>query len=121
MNKRDFSYHRERLPAKKIIDSSKEQRNRESLRCGCKAIVRIKLKKSCDIFPEEWQVIQFISHHNHKLLSHEEVRFLTSYRNISKEDKQILLLRKASLLVRQIMREMELDKNLSFADATVVK
>jgi hypothetical protein len=45
------------------------------------------------------------------------VRFLSSYRNISKEDeKRILLLKEADLSVKQIMRVMELEKNIKHGD-----
>ncbi|KAK2434359.1 protein FAR1-RELATED SEQUENCE [Trifolium repens] len=77
----------------------------------------IKLKKSFEIFPEEWQVTEFISNHNHDLLPPDQVRFLSSYRNISKEDeKQILLLKEADLSVKQIMCVMELEKNIKHGD-----
>ncbi|WJX12219.1 hypothetical protein P8452_02741 [Trifolium repens] len=95
----------------------KEQRNRQSSRCGCKASMTIKLKKSFEIFPEEWQVTEFISNHNHDLLPPDQVRFLSSYRNISKEDeKRILLLKEVDLSVKQIMRVMELEKNVKHGD-----
>ncbi|XP_017221158.1 protein FAR1-RELATED SEQUENCE 11-like [Daucus carota subsp. sativus] len=113
VNRRDFFCHREGFPDKKIVDVNKNQRNRESIRCGCKASIRIILKRSFEIFPEEWHVTRFVAEHNHKLLPPDQVRFLPSYRAISKEDEeQILLYKEAGLSVRQIMRVMELEKNM---------
>ncbi|GKB13419.1 protein FAR1-related sequence 11 [Tanacetum coccineum] len=52
--------------------------------------------------------------HNHELLSTNEVRFLPSYRSITTEDeKRILFLKEGGLSIRQIMRVMELEKNVS--------
>jgi hypothetical protein len=117
MHRRDLFCYREGFPDKKNHDPSKEQRNRQSSRCGCKASMTIKLKKSFEIFPEEWQVTEFISNHNHDLLPPDQVRFLSSYRNISKEDeKRILLLKEVDLSVKQIMRVMELEKNVKHGD-----
>lgn len=117
MHRRDLFCHRGGFPDKKIQDPSKEQRNRPSSRCGCKASMTIKLKKSFEIFPEEWQVIEFISNHNHDLLPSDQVHFLASYRKISKEEeKRILLLKEADLSVKQIMRVMELEKNVKHGD-----
>lgn len=56
VNMRDFFCHREVYPEKKIVDPNQDQRNRESAKCGCKASLRITLKKSFEIFPEEWHV-----------------------------------------------------------------
>ncbi|XP_074306595.1 protein FAR1-RELATED SEQUENCE 11-like [Silene latifolia] len=58
-------------------------------------------RKSGFSIRREWHVTQFNSHHNHQLLSPIQVRFLHSYRSISKEDEQQLLLYKnAGLSVR---------------------
>ena len=117
VNRRDFFCHREGFPDKKIVDVNKNQRNRESTRCGCKASIRILLKRSFEIFPEEWHVTRFVVEHNHKLLPPDQVRFLPSYRAISKEDEeQILLYKEAGLSVRQIMRVIELEKNMRHRD-----
>ncbi|XP_074277291.1 protein FAR1-RELATED SEQUENCE 11-like [Silene latifolia] len=79
--------------------------------------MRITLKKSCDIFLEEWHVTEYKSSHNHALLSPLLVRFLPSYRTISKEDeRQLLLYKEAGLSVKQIMRVMELEKNVPHGD-----
>ncbi|XP_074314717.1 protein FAR1-RELATED SEQUENCE 11-like [Silene latifolia] len=122
MVRRDFFCHREGFPRVKMVEPSKEQRNRPSTRCGCNALMRITLKKSCDIFLEKWHVTQFNSHHNHQLLSPIQVRFLPSYRSISKEDEQQLLLYKnAGLSVRQIIRVMELQKNVKYGDLPFFK
>ncbi|KEH25041.1 hypothetical protein MTR_6g014355 [Medicago truncatula] len=92
-------------------------KNNEIDNLGCKASMTIKLKKSFEIFPEEWQDIEFISSHNHNLLPSDQVHFLASYRKISKEDgKRILLLKEADLSVKQIMRVMELEKNVKHGD-----
>ncbi|XP_071695857.1 protein FAR1-RELATED SEQUENCE 11-like [Rutidosis leptorrhynchoides] len=112
-NRRDFVCHREGHPRVKLVDYSKKQRNRGSTRCDCKAHMRIKLRRINEIFPEEWQVTTFVMDHTHDLLSTREVRFLPSYRNITTEDKnRILLLKEPGLSVRQIMRVMELEKNI---------
>ncbi|KAL6501354.1 hypothetical protein OROHE_025001 [Orobanche hederae] len=120
--RRDFFCHREGFPEEKILEPSKEQRNRQSSRCGCKAVLRITLKKAYDIFPEEWHVTQFNSHHTHELLPPALVRFLPYYRTISDDDKQqILLYKEAGLSVKQIMRVMELQKNVKHGDLTFLQ
>ncbi|KAK9713996.1 hypothetical protein RND81_06G064200 [Saponaria officinalis] len=117
MFKRDFVCHREGFANKKIVEFSKEQRNRSSSRCGCLALMRMTLKKSNGIFPEEWHVTQYKSEHNHELLLPIQVRFLPAYRTISKEDeKQLLLYKDAGLTVKQIMRVMEFQKNVRHGD-----
>ncbi|XP_071728846.1 protein FAR1-RELATED SEQUENCE 11-like [Rutidosis leptorrhynchoides] len=96
-----------------MVDHSKQQRNRGSTRCECNAYMRIKLRRINEIFPKEWQVTSFNIEHNHDLLSTEEVRFLPSYRSITNEDeKRITMLKEVGLSVKQIMRVMELEKNL---------
>ncbi|KAL6576654.1 hypothetical protein OROMI_010930 [Orobanche minor] len=120
--RRDFFCHIEGFPEKKILEPSKEQRNRQSSRCGCKAVLRITLKKAYDIFPEEWHVTQFNSRHTHELLQPALVRFLPSYRTISDDDKQqILLYKEVGLSVKQIMRVMELQKNVKHGDLTFLQ
>jgi hypothetical protein len=86
-----FSVTEKDFQEKKNHDPSKEQQNRQSARCGCKAAMTIKLKKSFEIFPKELQVIELISNHNHDLLPPDQVRFLASYRNISEEDEKKIL------------------------------
>ncbi|GKC67363.1 protein FAR1-related sequence 11 [Tanacetum coccineum] len=79
--------------------------------------MRLTLKRSFDIFPEEWHVTKFIKDHNHELLSHEHMRFLPVNRIITPEDKQkILLYKEAGLKVREIIRVMELLKNVKHRD-----
>ena len=79
------------------MDPSKEQRNRESLKCRCKAHLRIVLRRSFDIFPQEWHVTKFIIDHNYELLAPSKVRFLPSNRIITKEDEDhIQLLKEAN-------------------------
>ncbi|PWA76481.1 protein FAR1-RELATED SEQUENCE 11 [Artemisia annua] len=68
----DFFCHREGFLEGKVVDYSKKQRNRGSSRCGCKAHMRIKLKRINEIFLEEWQVVEFVAEHNHVLLSTKE-------------------------------------------------
>ena len=41
--RRDFFCHQEGKPPLKFVDQSKEQRNRKSLKCRCKAHLRIAL------------------------------------------------------------------------------
>ena len=73
----------------------------------------VTLRRSFDIFPEEWQVTLFKDDHNHKLLSPKQVRFLPTYRSIDKEtEKRTLLLKEAGLSVRQIMHIIELETNV---------
>ncbi|XP_074293392.1 protein FAR1-RELATED SEQUENCE 11-like [Silene latifolia] len=84
--------------------------------------MRITLKKSCDIFIEEWHVTEYKSSHNHELLAPFQVRFLPSYRTISKEDEQQLLLYKeAGLSVKQIICVMKLEKNVPHGDLPFFK
>ena len=37
-------------------------------------VLRITLKQSFDIFPQEWHVTVLVKQHNHPMLSHEELR-----------------------------------------------
>ena len=67
--RRNFFCHREGRQPLKIVDPSKEQRNRKSLKCGCKAHLTIVLRKSVDIIPRKWHVTMFVVDHNHELLS----------------------------------------------------
>jgi hypothetical protein len=111
--RRDFFCHWEGKQPLKIMEPSKEQRNRESSKCGCNTHLRITLRKSSNIFPQEWHVTKFIVNHNHELLYISKVRFLPANRVITKDDEEyILLLKEVGLSVRQIMRVMELEKNV---------
>jgi len=111
--RRDIFCHREGKASLKIMEPSKEQRNRQSSKCECKAHLRIKLQKYHDIFPAEWRVTSFIVEHNHGLLTQTEVRFLPAYRIILEDDRErIFLLKEGGLSVRQIMRVIELEKNV---------
>ncbi|KAH7848663.1 hypothetical protein Vadar_005885 [Vaccinium darrowii] len=113
VKRRDYCCQYEGKAPLKLFDPSKEQRNRISVKCGCKARMRITLRKSCDIFPQEWQVTQFVREHNHELLTPLEVQFLPANRIIIKEDEdRILLLKEGGLSVKQIMRIMELEKGI---------
>ncbi|KAF7124416.1 hypothetical protein RHSIM_Rhsim12G0119700 [Rhododendron simsii] len=113
VQRRDFCCQCEGKAPLKLCDPSKEQRKRKSVRCGCKARMRITLRKSFDIFPQEWQVSEFVKDHNHELLTPLEVRFLPANRKIVKKDEdRILLLKKGGLAVTQIMRVMELEKGI---------
>ncbi|GAA0176266.1 hypothetical protein LIER_29287 [Lithospermum erythrorhizon] len=61
----------------------------------------------------EWHVTKYADLHNHNLLPSEEEHFLPSYCVIEKEDeKLILLLKEASLSIRQILRVLELEKKV---------
>ncbi|KAI5407870.1 hypothetical protein KIW84_053927 [Lathyrus oleraceus] len=60
VSKRDFFCHREGRTSLKIIEPSKEQRNRESTRCECKAHLRISLQKTHDMFPSGLSVRQLM-------------------------------------------------------------
>ncbi|CAL5191621.1 unnamed protein product [Lathyrus oleraceus] len=113
VSRRDFFCHREGRTALKIIEPSKEQRNRESTRCECKAHLRISLQKTHDMFPSEWRVTTFVVEHNHTLLTQSEVRFLPANRIISDDySERIFLLKEGGLSVRQLMRVIELEKNV---------
>ncbi|KAL2930387.1 Protein FAR1-RELATED SEQUENCE 11, partial [Bienertia sinuspersici] len=105
-----------------VVDLSKSQRHRESSRCECKAHMRITLKRCFDIFPEEWHVTNFVKEHNHELLSPEEMRFLPSNRTISQEEeKQILLYKEVGFSVRQIIRVMELEKDIKHGELSFIE
>lgn len=65
--RRDFYCHRAGKKTLKVVDLCKPQRNKESSRCECKAHMRITLKKSFDIFPEEWHVTKILKQHNHEM------------------------------------------------------
>ncbi|XP_074342210.1 protein FAR1-RELATED SEQUENCE 11-like [Apium graveolens] len=73
IKRRDFVYHREGLQLSKMVDPVLKQRNTPSTRCDCKAHMRVTLKKSFEIFPEQWHVTEFIVTHNHELFSQEEI------------------------------------------------
>ncbi|KAL2933737.1 Protein FAR1-RELATED SEQUENCE 11 [Bienertia sinuspersici] len=93
------------------IDPNKELRNRVSTKCICNAHLHIKLRRSNEIFPEEWHVNTLTQEHNHALLSQSQVRFLPANRMISPEDEKcILLLKEAGLAVRQIIRVLDIEK-----------
>ncbi|KAL4588647.1 hypothetical protein LXL04_001539 [Taraxacum kok-saghyz] len=118
---RDFFCHREGKSELKK-DYTKVPRNRGYTRCECKAHMHITLRRINEIFPEEWQVTKFVTEHNHTLLSTQEVRFLPSYRNITLEDeKRILLLKEGGLSVTQIMRVMELERNVRHGELSFLK
>ena len=109
----DFFCHRQGKQPLKIVDPSKEQRNRKSLKCGCNTHLSIILRKSFDIFPQEWHVNKFVVDHNHDLFSPSEVRFLPANRVITIDDeKRIFLLKKAGLSIREVMHVMELERHL---------
>ncbi|KAK2451038.1 protein FAR1-RELATED SEQUENCE [Trifolium repens] len=70
-------------------------------------------KKFHDVFPSKWRVTKFVVEHNNVLLTQSEVRFLPAYRTISEDDtERILLLKEGGLSVRQVMRVIELEKNV---------
>lgn len=84
--------------------------------------MRLTLKQSNDIFPEEWHVTKFIKEHNHNLLSPTGMRLLPINRVITTEDEsQILLYKKAGLSVRQIIRVMELQKEVKHGDLSFIE
>ncbi|KAK8975275.1 hypothetical protein V6N11_046741 [Hibiscus sabdariffa] len=63
--RRDVLCHRAGKQRLKVADHFKPQRNKKSSKCDCKAHMRITLKMSFDIFPEEWHVTKFVNLHNH--------------------------------------------------------
>ena len=84
-----------------------------SLKCGCKARLTIVLCKSIYIFPKEWHVTIFVVDHNHELLSPSSIQVLPANRVITEDDKIcILLYKEAGLSIREIIRVMELKKNV---------
>lgn len=120
--RRDLYCHRGGKKPLKPIHPSKVQRNRESSKCECKAHMRLTLKQSNDIFPEEWHVTKFIKEHNHNLLSPTSMRLLPINRVITTEDEsQILLYKEAGLSVRQIIRVMELQKEVKHGDLSFIE
>ena len=93
------------LPFKKVILRGKK--------CGCKAHLSIILRKSFDIFPQEWHVTKFVVDHNHDLFSISKVQFLPANRVITIDDEKcIFLLKEARLSIREVMRVMELERHL---------
>ncbi|KAL2892614.1 Protein FAR1-RELATED SEQUENCE 11 [Bienertia sinuspersici] len=105
--RRDILCHRGGNQRLKVFDPSKIQRNKDQ-----QDVVR-----SFDIFPEEWHVTKFVKEHNHCMVSHEEMRFLPANRVITQDDeKQIFLYKEAGLSVRQIIRVMELQKNVKHGE-----
>ena len=78
-----------------------------------KAHLSIILRKSFDIFPQEWHVTKFVVDHNHDLSSPSEVQFLLANRIITIDDEKcIFLLKEAGLSIREEMRVMELERHL---------
>ena len=115
IGRRNFFYHREGRQPLKMVDPSKEQQNRKSLKCGCKARLTLVLRKPIDIFLKEWHVTIFVVDHNHELLTPSSVRFLPANRVITKDGKTcILLYKEAGLSVKEIIRVMELKKNVKY-------
>lgn len=101
MSRHDFFCHSEGRTSLRIIEPWKEQRNRESTRCECKAHLRISFQKTHDMFPSEWRVTTFIVEHNHTLLTQSEVWFLLANRIISDDySERIFLLKEGGLSVR---------------------
>ena len=69
-----------------------------------KAHLSINLRKSFDIFPQEWHVTKFVVDHNHDLFSPSEVWFLPANRVITIDDEKcIFLLKEARLSIREEM------------------
>ena len=120
--RQDFHCHCYGKPRPKVFDMSKNRQNKSSSKCGCYTRLRITLKQSFDIFSEEWHVTVLVKQHNHPMLSHEELRFLLSNRSITPQDeKKILLYKEAGLSIRQIIRVMELEKNLKHGELSVLE
>lgn len=66
--------------------------------------------------------LNFSKEHNHEMFPLEAMRFLPANRSISPEDeKQILLFKEAGLSVRQIMRVLELEKNLGHGELPFIE
>ena len=62
------------------------------------------------------------SYNNHPMLSHEELRFLPSNWSITPQgEKKILLYKEAGLSIRQIIRVMELEKNLKHGELSFLE
>ena len=96
VRRRDILCHRAGKKRLKVIDPSKDQRNRGSQNCECNAHIRVTWKQGFDIFPEEWHITTFMKDHNHDFLSQEEMHFLPINRIITPEDEyQILLYKEA--------------------------
>ena len=56
----NFFCHREGRQPLKMVDPSKKQQNRKSLKCGCKTRLTIVLQKSIDIFSERMACHYFL-------------------------------------------------------------
>ncbi|XVF54423.1 hypothetical protein PTKIN_Ptkin05aG0179100 [Pterospermum kingtungense] len=86
LRKRDFVCRRSGRPPLKVVNVFKKQRNRKSAKCECRAHLRISLRRSFDDIPLEWQVTQFVSSHNHPLLSSSQVGSLPNNRIADDDD-----------------------------------
>ena len=60
IGRRNFFCHRQGRQPLKMVDPSKKQQNRKSLKCGCKAHLTIVLQKSIDIFSERMACHYFL-------------------------------------------------------------
>ncbi|KAL2936164.1 putative protein FAR1-RELATED SEQUENCE 10 [Bienertia sinuspersici] len=71
---------------------------------------------------KKWHVTKLVKEHNRELLSSKEMHLLAANRSISQEEeKQILLYKEAGLTVRQIIRVMELEKNVRHGELSFIK
>jgi len=104
VKRRDFCCQRQGTAPLKLFDPSKDQRDRKSIKCGCKARMRITSRKSPDSFLQEWQITGFVKEHNHELLASSEFQCLLENQKIEDE---------GGLSVGQIMRFEEFEKNLN--------
>lgn len=76
----DISVGKENDDTRKII-----KRNRASIRCGCKAQVRLR-KRSDNMYV----VYKFVEEHNHTFVEEKDKKFLRAYRELTYTKKQFL-------------------------------
>lgn len=82
---------RDGFKVKKKIDSldikdKKQRRLRPSFRCGCEALIIVKLNSN-----KVYEIDEFNESHNHSLVHKEDAHFLTSQRQLTYDQKNALL------------------------------
>ncbi|CAN4091363.1 unnamed protein product [Withania somnifera] len=99
ITRRDFTCHRGGYPRLKHSEDGKLQRNRKII--------------TADFNVPEWPITGFSNVHNHELLESTEVQLIPAYCTMSPDDKsRICMFAKPRMLVRQMLRLMELEKGV---------
>lgn len=84
--------------------SNRTREPRALTRCGCNALLEIKLDKE----KGDWFVVKYVAKHSHPLARSDEVAFLRSHRNISNDQKANMMeLIGVGLRQHQVMDVME--------------